>query len=109
MCPSIGRIEQRFLCSIYKKQSKKPNLFLELQIFRTLFNIISSPGAVTVSPILERIEQYNATAIRVIWRMPEFGDIVNEWYVEYRLGNPHKADTNRYKALPVSRDGKLFC
>ena len=52
-------------------------------------------------PTIERLEQYNATAIRVIWKMPEFSDIVTEWYVEYRIRNEGDA----YKALQVGRQG----
>ncbi|XP_063689579.1 roundabout homolog 3-like isoform X16 [Bolinopsis microptera] len=60
---------------------------------------LAKAGAVTVYPTIERLEQYNATAIRVIWKMPEFSDIVSEWYVEYRIKN--EGDT--YKALQVER------
>ncbi|KAL5271140.1 hypothetical protein ACHWQZ_G001696 [Mnemiopsis leidyi] len=58
------------------------------------------PGAVTVYPKIMRTEQLNSTAIRVIWQMPdEFSDIVNEWFVEYRL----KEEGAAYKAVRVDR------
>ena len=56
-------------------------------------------------PKIERTEQYNSTAIRVIWAMPnEFSDIVNEWYVEYRLDEEGEI----YHAVKVDRKGNLI-
>ena len=62
-------------------------------------------GAVTVYPTIARTEPYNATAIRVIWSMPnEFSDIVEEWYVEYRLDEEGEV----YHAVKVERQGNFF-
>ena len=55
-------------------------------------------------PKIMRTEQLNSTAIRVIWQMPnEFSDIVNEWFVEYRL----KEEGAVYKAVRVDRKGRF--
>ena len=61
---------------------------------------LARPGAVTVYPNMERVERFNATAIRVIWRMPEFQTNAEAWYVEYRV---KQDDSKLYKAFAVRR------
>ena len=59
-------------------------------------------GAVTVYPTILRLERKSPTSIRVLWRMPaEFSDLVNEWYVEYRL----EQDGENYVTEQVERPG----